>query len=538
MKGIIYTRVSSDEQVKGTSLDVQEAQCRQYCDDKGIEVLEVFREEGESAKSVDRTEFLRAIEFCRKNKGIVDAFVVAKVDRFARNTEDHFYVRKRLLEYKVTLHSVTEPIGDTPVGKLIETILAGTSDFDNAVRKQRCSDGMSAKINQGLYPWKPPIGYLCLNVKKRGEKKTEPDPPDETTFPIIQRALREFAQGLHTKAALSRQMDEWGLRNIRGKRTTEDFVFKLLKPKRVKFYAGILVNPFEHDRKVDGKHTPMITKDEMHQILFILAGKDMKSIKYNRHNPSFPLRRTVLCGRCMKSLTGSRSRGMGGVYSYYHCHYRQCPIYGKSIAKKTLEQDFLRYLAHIKPKEKFLAVFNATVLEVWRENGQGFALQARTYAEQLTRLEAKLKRIFDAKEEGDYTREEFLERKAKVENQITAISISLNETHIEQFDVEASVSYATNFIRTLGRQWFDLSPQLRPQFQKLLFPDGIPYDRETGFGTAKLGLIYKINQQCDGSKSSLVDCMRIGWNSILKELAVWDELRRLIAEQTVAQIAA
>jgi len=79
MKGIIYTRVSSDEQVKGTSLEFQEELCRKYCEQKGIEVLAVFREEGASAKTADRAEFLRAIEFCRKNKGKVDAFVVAKV---------------------------------------------------------------------------------------------------------------------------------------------------------------------------------------------------------------------------------------------------------------------------------------------------------------------------------------------------------------------------------------------------------------------------------------------------------------------------
>ena len=51
MKGIIYIRVSSDEQIKGTSLESQEARCRAYCADHQIEIEEVFREEGESANS-------------------------------------------------------------------------------------------------------------------------------------------------------------------------------------------------------------------------------------------------------------------------------------------------------------------------------------------------------------------------------------------------------------------------------------------------------------------------------------------------------
>ena len=46
MKGIIYVRVSSEEQVKGTSLENQDELCRAYCKSKGIEVVGIYREEG------------------------------------------------------------------------------------------------------------------------------------------------------------------------------------------------------------------------------------------------------------------------------------------------------------------------------------------------------------------------------------------------------------------------------------------------------------------------------------------------------------
>src|SRR3989344_1629074 len=121
---IIYIRVSSSEQVAGTSLDDQEARCRKYCEERGFEVLRVFREEGASAKTADRKTLLEAMEYCRKNKGTVEAFVVWKVDRFARNTEDHFGVRKILMGYGVMLQSFTEPLGNNPAEKLMEVILA------------------------------------------------------------------------------------------------------------------------------------------------------------------------------------------------------------------------------------------------------------------------------------------------------------------------------------------------------------------------------------------------------------------------------
>lgn len=49
MDAVIYIRVSSDLQVKGTSLESQEAECRLWCQRNGYEVARVFVDAGESA---------------------------------------------------------------------------------------------------------------------------------------------------------------------------------------------------------------------------------------------------------------------------------------------------------------------------------------------------------------------------------------------------------------------------------------------------------------------------------------------------------
>ena len=61
MKAMIYVRVSSDEQVRGTSLESQEAACRRYCVARGYDVAALWRDAGESAKTADRPEFQRMI---------------------------------------------------------------------------------------------------------------------------------------------------------------------------------------------------------------------------------------------------------------------------------------------------------------------------------------------------------------------------------------------------------------------------------------------------------------------------------------------
>ena len=110
--------------------------------------------------------------------------------------------------------------------------------------------------------------------------------------------------------------------------------------------------------------------------------------------------------------------------------------------------------------------------------------------------------------DGPYTKEEFTECKDEVENEMAATRISVSEARIEQFDLEGTVIYATKFIADLGRQWFDLVPHLQPKFQKLVFPEGIPYTREKGFGTAKLGLVYELNQHFADQNYHLVDPRR------------------------------
>lgn len=360
IKAIIYIRVSDDHQVDGTSLEFQEQECRKFCDKKGMDVVKVFKEEVESAKDLslnNRHEFLKAIEYCRKNKDKIQAFVVLRVNRFARNTEDHFAVRKILLSYGTTLHSVTEQIGNKPQEKVFETMSAAFAEYENAIRKQQCSDGMSQKINQGIWPWSPPIGYRPNGAKKRGEKKTEPDPIHEKVFPIIQQGLKEFQKGLYSITELAILYDQWGLSKITGKKTTIQVTDRITSD-YLKFYSGILHNPFTKE-DIKGQHTPMIKPEEMYRIQLIRSGKSANNINRDRYNPLFPLRRTVSCFSCRKPLTASFSRGRNGKrYPHYFCKAEGCPMKDKTIRKGILEKEFIEYLKSITPRRKFLDVFN------------------------------------------------------------------------------------------------------------------------------------------------------------------------------------
>src|SRR5687767_690346 len=171
---IIYIRVSTKEQTENLSLPTQLRVCEEYCRRKGYEILERFKEEGESAKTADRRELQRLLAYCRSNEGKVHFLVVFNLTRFARDKYDHFALRSHLNSLGISLRSATEPIDDRSTGKLMEGVVAAFAQFDNDVRSDRTRAGMKAALDLGRWTFLAPIGYI--NVPRTYGKSLIPDP--------------------------------------------------------------------------------------------------------------------------------------------------------------------------------------------------------------------------------------------------------------------------------------------------------------------------------------------------------------------------
>ena len=94
-RAALMTRVSSDEQAKGYSLDVQSEALENYCERHDIEIVYSFRED-HSAKSFDRPAFKEFLEHLKKNKGGIDLLLFTTWDRFSRNAMDAYHMIDRL----------------------------------------------------------------------------------------------------------------------------------------------------------------------------------------------------------------------------------------------------------------------------------------------------------------------------------------------------------------------------------------------------------------------------------------------------------
>jgi site-specific DNA recombinase len=131
---VIYVRVSTKEQTENLSLPTQLRACEEYCRRQGYEIFERFHEEGESAKTTDRSQLQNLLKYCRTRKGKVHFVVVYNLTRFPREKYDHFALRAHLKSLGISLRSAIEPIDDTSTGKLMEGVLTAFAQFDNDVR--------------------------------------------------------------------------------------------------------------------------------------------------------------------------------------------------------------------------------------------------------------------------------------------------------------------------------------------------------------------------------------------------------------------
>ena len=194
---VIYVRVSTKEQTENLSLPTQLRACEEYCRRQGYEILERFHEEGESAKTTDRSQLQNLLTYCRLNKGRVHFVVVFNLTRFARDKYDHFALRSHLQSLGISLRSATEPIDDTSTGKLMEGVLAAFAQFDNDCRSDRTRAGMKAALELGRWVFLAPIGYL--NAPRAMGKSLMPDPERAPTCAASIRGVRNRA--LHQATA-------------------------------------------------------------------------------------------------------------------------------------------------------------------------------------------------------------------------------------------------------------------------------------------------------------------------------------------------
>src|SRR5690606_21156940 len=98
-------------------------------------------------------------------------------------------------------------------------------EFDNNVRRERCTTGMQAAAKRGRWVFPTPLGYRVA-LKPDGEKTLELQPE---TAPFIRQAFEMAATGLHGVGEILRELRRRGLAGRRGGPMTSTMLHKILR---------------------------------------------------------------------------------------------------------------------------------------------------------------------------------------------------------------------------------------------------------------------------------------------------------------------
>jgi site-specific DNA recombinase len=468
MRAIIYCRVSTDRQVRqGDSLESQRMACLSYCERQGWDVAEIFMEEGESAKTADRTQLKRLLAYCEREKGRVQVLVVYTLSRFARNSLDHMTLRLALTGFGVTLRSATEPIDETDEGEFMEHIISGVAQYENRKRAKCSVAGMQNKLRKGGWTFKPPLGYRRV-VNDAGKKAIAPDP---ATAGFVRRAFELYATGLHTKKEVLRRVTLLGLRTVEGRKLSSQTFGNILGNP---LYAGIVrVESWEIAQR--GTFEPIIGLDTFRQVEAILEGKKPTVTPRLRLNPDFPLRHFVRCGNCGKPLTASWAKGRTKRYPFYHCQNRHC-IAKVSMRKEKLESLFYEFLKRLQPSSEYVLLYKAVVLDVWnikRAESCELRLAAELKVRELMERKAKLNEAYIYQQA--ISQRDYQEMKAPLVAELALAEIEEREARGEELDIEAVIDFAENVFMDAARLWFEMSTDQKQRFQQVLFPEGVDF---------------------------------------------------------------
>src|SRR5215204_158827 len=158
-RAILYARVSSDDQVRGYSLDQQIGALREWTAREGYEVLEEIRDEGWSGAYLERPGLDRVRDFVEA--GGVGVAVAQDADRITRDPAHRALLDEEFERFGTRLIALDDWGDDSHEGQLLKFLKGWVSKGERLKIAERTRRGRRQKAKQGLLvaPSTVPYGF-------------------------------------------------------------------------------------------------------------------------------------------------------------------------------------------------------------------------------------------------------------------------------------------------------------------------------------------------------------------------------------------
>lgn len=401
----LYVRVSTEDQAE-LSPDAQKRLLLDYAKKNDIIVPGdfVFTESVSGRHAQKRPEFQKMIAMAKQPSHPIDAILVWKFSRFARNQEESIVYKSMLKKDQVDVISVSEPLVDGPFGTLIERIIEWMDEYYSIRLSGEVLRGMKEKALQNGYQTSPCLGYAAVGHGK-------PFVINEAEYAIVSYVMDLYDNQNLDETAIARRCNDLGYTTRRGNPFERRTIDRILQNP---FYCGVVRwNGVEFE----GTHEIRLSKEryEKRQKLITARKRPIKSrnVSACKHWLSGLLKCSV-CGATL-SYTGNNK-----------CPYFQCWKYAKGFHKSSTalsvrkaEEAVINYFEQILDGAEFTYVCKRKTTDN--------SLQIEHLQGEIDKLSMREARIRDAYEAGIDTLEEYRSNKERLSSDRLELTAALSQ---------------------------------------------------------------------------------------------------------------
>lgn len=342
----IYARVSTEEQLKGYSIEGQIEDCKKLI---GTNEFLQYVDEGITGEIINRPNLMKLQSDIEK--GIISKVVCYDPDRLSRKLSVQLLITEHFEKHNVELQFVRHDYKDDAEGHLFFQVRGAFSEFDKAKIKHNTMTGRYRKAKKGevvkngnLYGYiydKQNSTYMINEkeakvIKRIFDYYTDPNSPFKGINGI---ALHLTETGTPTKKGgkvWHRQVVRQILLNSA---YTGDYVQNRYDTvgNYVKRQAG---------EKVEYKTRPMeewlhtsipaiIPRDQFDYAQKLLEKGKRRQLNYGQHQ--YLLSGLIRCGRCGCTMTGKKKKSHGKDFYVYECRKNYAGAKAKGCGKEMSE---------------------------------------------------------------------------------------------------------------------------------------------------------------------------------------------------------
>lgn len=212
MKNVVgYIRVSTDAQAQEDKFGIegQKTAIMEYCAKNDMQISDWFIDEGESGVKESRPQLDRLL-FGEISNPPVEAVIVYKSDRMARDIKLYFYYMMLLEKKGIELISATEPVVDdeSGLGGVYKALMMFVASEERKNITKRTASGRAVKAAKGGYAGgRAPMGYRV----EKGQLVIVPEEAEVVRFIFAQK------ESGSTMLGTVRLLNETGYKTRNGK---------------------------------------------------------------------------------------------------------------------------------------------------------------------------------------------------------------------------------------------------------------------------------------------------------------------------------